>query len=94
VCLCTQIERKYHFALVGLEVLDLELASSMRFPHRPDTVNQGVRLKVSGDGNGEVHDGVLEYFSFVVSVGGLHIFFLLVLLNLKDLVPQGECILA
>ncbi len=89
-----KIERTYHFALVGLEFLDLELASPMSFPLHLDTANQGARLKISGNGDGEVHDGIVEYFGFVVSVGGWHIFFLPVLLLLKDLVPQGECILA
>ncbi len=79
---------------MGLEVLNLELASSMCFPLHPDTVNQGARSKISGDGNGEAHDGVLEYFGFVVSVGGSRIFFLPVLLLLEDWVPRGECILA
>ncbi len=89
-----KLERKHHFALVGLEVLNLELTFSMHLPLHPDTINQGARLKISGDGNGEVHNGVLEFFGFDVSVGGLRIFFLPVLLLLKNLVPRGECILA
>ncbi len=47
----------------------MELAPPMHFPLCPDTLKQGMRLKIGGDGDGDVHDGVLQYFGFVVSVG-------------------------
>ncbi len=89
-----KIQNKHHLALVGLKILDLQLTASMRLPLGPNTINQGAREEISGDGNGEISGWVLQlFFSSIIAVG-LLILVLPVLLLLKNLVPRGECILA
>jgi hypothetical protein len=50
-------------------------------------------LEICGNGDGEVHNGVTEFFDFVISIRDMCTMVLPVLL-LLNLVPGGECILA
>ena len=67
---------------MGLNVLNLELTSSMHFPLCSDAVDQSTRLKIGGNPDGELQDGVIEVLSYVITMSLLLLVHLLVFLLL------------
>jgi hypothetical protein len=51
-------------------------------------------LKIGGNHNGEVHNGVIEVLSSIVMMSLLLLVLLPVFLLLKKSIPRGKCILA
>jgi hypothetical protein len=66
----------------------------MRLPLGPNTINQGARENVSGNGDGKINNWVLQFFGATILMGLIALVVIPVLLLLKNSVPRCECVLA